>query len=98
MRIHIVMCIIVFACFVAFCLMDAGHFRGIDPQTDYGVRRVFNRAYLTAVTGSTIGYGDIVPTSVVARTIVIVISAAVYIHIVSVIHYSTRPRTRRDDS
>lgn len=76
---------------VVFCFLDAGHFRGINPATDHGTQRVLNRLYFSTNTCSTIGYGDIVPTSVAARTICFIISASIYMHIIHMI------RSHRDE-
>lgn len=53
---------IIFSCF------DESHFSGINDNKDL-LTRVFNRSYLTLTTMSTVGYGDMFPSSIPTRSL-----------------------------
>lgn len=53
------------------CCYDAGHWNGMDDEyAPSFFDKFFNRLYFSVVTFSTVGYGDITPTSRTARTLV----------------------------
>ena len=73
--------VILAGCLVCLVLLDAEHFRGIDRATDAGMGRVVTRLYYMTTTVTTVGFGDIVPVSMVARMLTMVLYGVIVAHV-----------------
>lgn len=65
---------------------DASNFNGIDPKLDKNIfYALFNRLYFTLTTLTTIGYGDISASSILAKSIVIFVILFIVVFVLKVL-------------
>lgn len=75
--------ILVFFSFI-FMFFDKSHFKGIEKE-DTLFTKLFNRLYFTSTTLSTVGYGDVIPHSILLKTIVLFLQLFIIVSLVSYI-------------
>jgi hypothetical protein len=72
-------------CTILLCTIPYSEFSGIEEEEDDTLlKRVFNRLYLTTTTLSSVGYGDIYPKSIYARSIIIMMQIFIIFHIANI--------------
>ena len=68
---------------LALCLWPAGHWSGISAESEKTFpAKLFNRFYFVSTTFSSVGYGDITPTSVSSRAAVVVLQVLVTVAVI----------------
>ena len=74
--------------FMVFCRDGVTHFHGISQDSDKStIGAFFNRLYFSTVTVTTVGYGDITPKSIVARTITMIAIFIVLFEVVVIVSH-----------
>ena len=71
---------------IGLCFLNHTHWNGIDEESDSRILdKVINRLYFVSTTLSTVGYGDVTPSSKTAKVISIILQIYVSLNVASML-------------